>query len=827
MLLTAGVAAASSHYVMTPFHQGQPVLRQATEAFARGDYGKTIRLLRQYYATRSSHPRRKAHLFLLALAYEKTRRPDEAAAIHHRVAEVRAFAPYAYYYLGRYYEKKQQTDKALSMYALVAPGSRQAIYARMAQAKLLIAQNRVARGIAILKLALGDALFPSDKAKALFLLGESFQKLGKTRSAIAAFRRIWERYDVWKWTERAVEALQKLNAPPPIHERIQKLLKKVSPRKVRQFRRLLAKLRRLYRGRRHRSALLYAEAELNRKRSDTRDKALRQYKEAYRLESAGKTKANRVLQVRILEGWGHALWRAGENQQALGKLALLDGIEVPKRVLASALFLRTRILRALNQPLKERELLKRLLKIAPRGTVRRDAYWALGWNLFRGGSYREAVAPFSDIVRGYPDDWTVSRSRWAERGLYWKARALAMSGQSEAATRTYLSLIKRYPLTYYANQAYTRLGELAPARRQNLRNAHLVKVVGVKALSDFTRYQIRRHAELDTPVALIRLGLLEMAKSELRYRLRLSRMPQAGHLLLSILYLKAGDYWGVHRRLKWHGGFDLHPEVKFTRLWELAYPLAYWDLAQKYAKKNQISPFLIMAVMRHESGFRPDVVSSADAVGLMQLLLPTARSVVKRALAIAPPSFQGLKRPETNIRIAARFLKELLALFRGNVPMVLAAYNAGPGSSRRWWKERGSLDTDAWIEEIPYRQANGYTKKVMASYVVYRYLYGKTVVTGRANIDIPKRLPKTLGPYFKLSAQEKQQLESARERRRVAELKRKRRLRRLRKLRNKRRKKRPATRKTRRPQRRKKPRAKKKSTRKKHKRRKKRRKRRT
>ena len=69
--------------------------------------------------------------------------------------------------------------------------------------------------------------------------------------------------------------------------------------------------------------------------------------------------------------------------------------------------------------------------------------------------------------------------------------------------------------------------------------------------------------------------------------------------------------------------------------------------------------------------------------------------------------------------------------------------------SRRWWRQRKQLATDEWIEEIPYTQANGYTKKVLASYAVYRYLYAGADEKGRESFEVPQRLPAELGSYMK------------------------------------------------------------------------------
>src|SRR5262249_55140114 len=71
------------------------------------------------------------------------------------------------------------------------------------------------------------------------------------------------------------------------------------------------------------------------------------------------------------------------------------------------------------------------------------------------------------------------------------------------------------------------------------------------------------------------------------------------------------------------------PAGDWLQAWKLAYPRPYAELVSEQAKKNALAPSLIYAVMREESAFDPDAESPADAYGLMQLILPTARLAAK------------------------------------------------------------------------------------------------------------------------------------------------------------------------------------------------------
>ena len=127
--------------------------------------------------------------------------------------------------------------------------------------------------------------------------------------------------------------------------------------------------------------------------------------------------------------------------------------------------------------------------------------------------------------------------------------------------------------------------------------------------------------------------------------------------------------------------------------------------------------------MREESALDPAAVSPAGAVGLTQLMLPTARRVARR-LALPAPDRAGLMEPATSIHIGAAYLGELLGRFHGSAPLALAAYNAGENAVERWRAAAPGLPLDEFVEEIPYDETRGYVKRVLRSYASYRLLSG-------------------------------------------------------------------------------------------------------
>jgi soluble lytic murein transglycosylase-like protein len=123
----------------------------------------------------------------------------------------------------------------------------------------------------------------------------------------------------------------------------------------------------------------------------------------------------------------------------------------------------------------------------------------------------------------------------------------------------------------------------------------------------------------------------------------------------------------------------------------------FGDLIAKSARRFEIDPLLILSMIEAESSFDPNAISPAGAVGLMQLLPSTAE------LFTDEDPFD----PQVNIYAGARYMSVLLEQFNGDIPLSLAAYNAGPGNVL---KHEGVP---------PFAETRRYVERVMARYVDY------------------------------------------------------------------------------------------------------------
>ena len=152
------------------------------------------------------------------------------------------------------------------------------------------------------------------------------------------------------------------------------------------------------------------------------------------------------------------------------------------------------------------------------------------------------------------------------------------------------------------------------------------------------------------------------------------------------------------------------------------YPYSHRSLIEKYARENEIDPFLIAAVIRVESKFNHKAQSAPGARGLMQIMPETGMWVAEK-MNLGQITIDDLYRPEINIQLGCWYIAHLKECFNGNLLVGLAAYNAGRGNVQKWL-EQGTWDgREETISQIPFGETRHFLRKIQRDYVVYKMLY--------------------------------------------------------------------------------------------------------
>ena len=162
------------------------------------------------------------------------------------------------------------------------------------------------------------------------------------------------------------------------------------------------------------------------------------------------------------------------------------------------------------------------------------------------------------------------------------------------------------------------------------------------------------------------------------------------------------------------------------------------------ARDQDIAVELLYGIARQESRFVPDVVSSAGAVGVMQLMPGTARWVAKQ-LARADYKTSQITQVDLNTQFGAFYFKYWQDRLDKMPALAAAAYNAGPSRAQAWRPAAAPLEGAIWVETIPFTETRDYVKKVLANAMLYTRALDRPYVplSSRLGTVLPKNAATT------------------------------------------------------------------------------------
>lgn len=346
-----------------------------------------------------------------------------------------------------------------------------------------------------------------------------------------------------------------------------------------------------------------------------------------------------------------------------------------------------------------------------------DGEWLAGWLALRFLDQPDtALRHFARMWGG------VGRPISRSRAAYWAGRAAEAAGDRTTAGSWY-GRAALHATAYYGQLALETLNEEPPAPRP-------APAPGAAARAAFERKEATRVVRMATEAGLQDradqhvLALGDAAATAEELALVAALADEAGRPDLTL---------AVGKRALWRG---LVAE-------DIAFPLPPVDGFDPESRDHGVPAELVLAVGRQESEFDPDAESPAGAVGLLQLLPSTARSVAREAgVAYSPSRLRA--DPAYNLDLGRRYLARQIADF-GSVPLAVAAYNAGPYRVRAWLTEigdprEGAVDPIDWIELLPFAETRNYVQRVLESREVYRRRFAPS--GDAARIDPPPAKPR-------------------------------------------------------------------------------------
>jgi soluble lytic murein transglycosylase-like protein len=328
------------------------------------------------------------------------------------------------------------------------------------------------------------------------------------------------------------------------------------------------------------------------------------------------------------------------------------------------------------------------------------AYWYAGLAAYRMGNAEAAANHFAKMseLRGL--------SGWYRSGAaFWAARANMVAKRPEKVSH-FLSKASEYPRTFYGIIGRRLLGVESPFRWND-------PIFDDQSDVDVALSDVRAKRAL----ALIQIEQDYRAETELR------QLAKSASTKTKIALVAIADQVGLPA-LALRAASSLQG-VSGRRIERGLYPLPHWTPKNGFV----LDRALVFAIMRQESAFNSRARSGAGARGLMQLMPATAGYMAKRR-------FRGRSRnklydPAFNMMLGQKYLRYLIRRdgIDGNLFMMAAAYNGGPGNLAKW-KRRAlprSRDPLMFIESIPARETRDFVERVLSNLWMYRERLGQAI----------------------------------------------------------------------------------------------------
>jgi soluble lytic murein transglycosylase len=744
------LAATAAALTATPPPPGRPLVdprtaapyftqgafKEAADRFRNEDWKgaaeKFTAALKSRRASKTEAPRAR---FLLALAQSSLNNWTEAASLFERLwREDPPLRPYYAYHAAACHLRRGDPKGALTWVARVERGSVPEAEAALIRLEVLGAAKRWPEAEREGKRYAERFSEGPRSSEAAFATAVAVEAQGRVAEAADRFRRIWAESRADSWSQRAESRLNALAERLPPDQRT------FTERRAQHW---LARAMVLFDRHQNEASEAAFATVLKAPGLDAGIECKARYHQAQSVwKQRNRTRGAPLfaeaveactragdadMRARALYQRGRCLAMIGQKEEARAEFARLEADHPEHRLADDARLRGAEVAWDAGDRAAGDGLATTLAERYPYGDMVDEALWRLAYRSYREEQWDEARGFLAENRRLVP-----RASIWYAEGRaeYWEGRILEKQTRPAEAAGWYQQAVRRYPLSVYALLAFARLEEIAPASAESLtrelrRPAKAPVAAGARtrptAPPRTTTLTVAEKAGLSRAVEFARMGLGSRTHRELArlYRTGATELNRDLTGTAALLLDRAGLWNASHSLVDDKmGEFRLwYPTGGPMNAWALAYPRAYGDLVDTSTRAHEVPPELQLALMREESAFNPRAESTANCLGLTMLKPSTARDLLSRNV-----SREQLLDPELNLKAGARHLASLLKRYRAVVPAI-AAYNAGEGAVARWLRERGHLPVDEFLEEIPYEETRGYTKRVLASYFAYSWLY--------------------------------------------------------------------------------------------------------
>lgn len=349
--------------------------------------------------------------------------------------------------------------------------------------------------------------------------------------------------------------------------------------------------------------------------------------------------------------------------------------------------------------------------------------WYLGWYYYLSQKYERALVQWQGYLERWPGDSN------SEKIQFWIAYLNYKNGEKELAIEQFERLCAEQPMSFYSIVAPSLVEENLPWKCAGFNELMITYAKPKQSrFIELTSQWQKKHNQI----------LSKLYRLELALALGLGKKARVlSKDLLSAAYdsAQAEDYL-YFSRLAYLWG-DVHQSISFAhraneqaaQVWmrnpdylDYYFPKDYLDIYQRNASRFYMNTSLLLGVTRRESAFRWDAKSGVGALGLMQLMPPTAERLLVHFPEETGINTWKLLNPEINIKLGTYYLAQLSRRFQNKPESLLAAYNAGEYAVDRWRLTRPLSNRLEWVESIAFSETQAYVKSIMRAKLVYEYL---------------------------------------------------------------------------------------------------------